>query len=146
MHQSVREIMTANVVSVSSHQSIQEAAQLMKQHNIGVIPVVDHGQLKGIITDRDITIRSTAGGSAPHIPVSQCMTTNVTVAHPEMDVHQVADLMAQYQIRRIPVTENSQVVGMVALGDLAEEQIYQNEAGQALSSISTPAHPDQLLL
>lgn len=144
MAQSVNEIMTKNVVSISSKQSIQEAAQLMKKHNIGAIPVVDNGQLKGIVTDRDITIRSTAGGSAANTPVSQCMSTNVTVADSNMDIHEVANLMAQQQIRRLPVVENNQLVGMIAIGDLAEENIYQNEAGQALSSISTPAEPDQL--
>lgn len=136
--------MTKNVVSMSSQQTVQEAAQLMKQHNVGVIPIVDNGQLKGIVTDRDIIIRSTADGGAANTPVSQCMTTNVTVANSNMDVHEVANLMAQNQIRRLPVVENNQLVGMVALGDLAEQNVYQSEAGQALSSISTPSQPDQL--
>lgn len=144
MAQSVNEIMTREVVSVSSEQTIQECAQLMKQHNIGVIPVVDNGQLKGIVTDRDITIRSTADGISPNTPVSQCMTSNVTCATSSMDVHEVANIMAQQQIRRLPVVENNQVVGMIAIGDLAEEAIYQNEAGDALASISTPAEPDNL--
>ena len=71
MAQSINEIMTKNVVSVTSQQTIQEAAQLMKQHNIGVIPVIDNGQLQGIVTDRDITIRSTADGTEPNTPVNQ---------------------------------------------------------------------------
>ncbi|MDW7685052.1 MAG: CBS domain-containing protein [Bacillota bacterium] len=144
MTQSVSQIMTKNVVSVSSQQSVQEAAQLMKQHNIGVIPVVDNGELKGILTDRDITIRSTADGDKANTPVSQCMSTDIKVATSNMDVHEVANLMAQYQIRRLPVVENNQLVGMVAIGDLAEENIYKNEAGDALSNISTPSKPDNL--
>ncbi|RXJ01768.1 CBS domain-containing protein [Anaerobacillus alkaliphilus] len=144
MAQSINEIMTKNVVCVTPQQSIQECAQLMKQHNIGVIPVVENGQLQGIVTDRDITIRSTADGIGPNTPVSQCMTNNVTTASSTMDVHEVANIMAQQQIRRLPVVDNNQLVGMVAIGDLAETDIYQNEAGEALASISTPAEPDQL--
>ncbi|WP_318036643.1 CBS domain-containing protein [Dethiobacter alkaliphilus] len=144
MTQTINQIMTKNVVSVSSQQTVQEAAQLMKQHNIGVIPVVDNGQLKGIVTDRDITIRSTAGGVNANTPVSQCMSTDVKFATSNMDVHEVANLMSQHQIRRLPVVENNQLVGMVAIGDLAEESIYKNEAGEALSNISTPAKPEQL--
>lgn len=144
MTQSVNEIMTKDVVSVSSQQTIQEVAQLMKQHNIGVLPVIDNGQLQGIVTDRDITIRSTADGTGPNTPVSQCMTTGVTVANSNMDIHEVANIMAEQQIRRLPVVDNNQVVGMVAIGDLAEQDIYENEAGEALASISTPAKPDQL--
>jgi len=146
MAHSISEVMTKNIVSVSSQQTIQEAAQLMKQHNIGAIPVVDSGRLKGIVTDRDITIRSTAGGVDANTPVSHCMSPNVTVANSNMEVQEVANLMAQHQIRRLPVVDNNQLVGMVALGDLAEQNIYQNEAGIALSSISTPAQPQQLLL
>ncbi|MGF7186703.1 CBS domain-containing protein [Desulfitispora alkaliphila] len=144
MSQTVNEIMTKNVVSISSQQTIKEAAQLMKQHNIGSIPVVDNGQLQGIVTDRDITIRSTADGEADNTPVAECMTTDVTVANSNMDVHQVSNMMAEKQIRRLPVVENNQLVGMVALGDLAEQNIYQDEAEEALSSISTPAKPDKL--
>lgn len=60
MVQTLNEIMTKNVVTISSNQSIQDTARLMNEHNIGSIPVVDNGQLQGIITDRDITLRSTA--------------------------------------------------------------------------------------
>ena len=144
MPHSINEIMTKNVVSISSEQSIQEAANLMKQHNIGALPVVDNGQLKGIVTDRDITIRSTADGEAANTPVSECMTNNITAATSNMDVHEAADLMAKQQIRRLPVVDNNQLVGMVAIGDLAEQNIYEDEAGEALSSISTPSEPDQL--
>ncbi|MBU8908677.1 CBS domain-containing protein [Desertibacillus haloalkaliphilus] len=144
MAQTLNEIMSKNVVSVSPQQSVQEAAALMSQYNIGSIPVVENGQLRGIITDRDITLRSTAQGSAANTPVSQCMTAGVTAGSPTMDVHQAAQMMAQNQVRRLPVVDNNGVVGMVALGDLAVQNIYQNEAEQALSNISTPSRPDQL--
>ncbi|WP_211295891.1 CBS domain-containing protein [Alteribacillus bidgolensis] len=137
--------MTQNVATISPQQTVQEAAALMSQYNVGSIPVVENGQLRGMITDRDITLRSTAQGVAPSTPVSQCMTQNLVFGNDNMDVHEAANLMAQNQIRRLPVVNNNQVVGMVAIGDLATQNIYQNEAGQALSSISTPSQPGQHL-
>lgn len=137
------QLMSKNVVSITGDQTIQEAAALMKQYNIGSVPVVDNGQLQGVITDRDITLRSTAEGSATNVPVRECMSTNLTVASPSMDAHEASALMAQHQIRRLPVVDNGQLVGMVALGDLATEAIYQNEAGEALSNISEHTSPQQ---
>lgn len=140
-HQTLSSLMHQNVVSVSPNQSLQEAAGLMSQYNIGSLPVVENGQLMGIITDRDITLRSTAQGKDGQTPVSQCMSQNPIQGNPNMDVHDAANLMAQSQIRRLPVVDNNQVVGMVALGDFASQNIYANEAGQALSSISVPSKP-----
>lgn len=143
MGQNLREIMTSDVVTVKESQTVQEAAALMSQYNIGAIPVVnDSGQMVGILTDRDITLRTTAQGEQPQKRVSEVMTAQQIVqGSPDMDVHEAANLMAQHQIRRLPVVENGQVVGMVALGDLATENIYANEAGEALQSISTPSSP-----
>jgi CBS domain-containing protein len=145
MPQSLRDIMTDSVITIKESQTVQEAAELMSQYNIGSIPVVNNsGQLAGIITDRDITLRTTAQGENPQTPVSEVMTAQTIVqGTPDMDVHQAADLMAQQQIRRLPVVENGHVVGMVALGDLAVQDQFANEAEEALQSISTPSAPQQ---
>ena len=141
-NQHLSQLMSKNVISVSPNQTVQEAASLMSQYNIGSLPVVENGQLKGIITDRDITLRSTANGMDGQTPVSQCMSSgNLVSGRPDMDAHEAAQLMASQQIRRLPVVDNDQVVGMVALGDLAAQNIYADEAGQALSDISVPAKP-----
>lgn len=141
----LREIMTSDVVTINETQSVQEAAALMSQHNIGSVPVVNsNGQMVGIVTDRDITLRTTAQGESAQTPVSQVMTAQKIVqGTPDMDVHEAANLMAQQQIRRLPVVENGQVTGMVALGDLAVQNQYANEAEQALQNISTPSAPQQ---
>jgi CBS domain-containing protein len=144
MTHSINEIMSKNVITISSEQTIQETALLMKQHNIGAIPIVDNGKLKGIVTDRDITVRSTAEGINPNAPVSQCMTKSITVADSGMDVHEVARIMSLQEIRRVPVVEKDKLIGIVALGDLAEVNIYQDEAEETLASISTPAHPENI--
>ncbi len=145
MTQSLRDIMTDSVITIKESQTVQEAAELMSQYNIGSIPVVNNsGQMAGIITDRDITLRTTAQGENPQTPVSEVMTAQTIVkGTPDMDVHHAADLMAQQQIRRLPVVENGQVVGMVALGDIAVQDQFANEAEEALQSISTPSAPQQ---
>ncbi len=128
--------MTTNVVTVSPEQTVQEAANLMKQNDIGSLPVVENGQLVGILTDRDIALRSTAEGDATSESVRNCMSTNIATASPSTDAEDAAEMMAQHQIRRLPVVENGQLVGMIALGDLALDNTIQDEAGEALSDIS----------
>ncbi|WP_066174140.1 CBS domain-containing protein [Bacillus marinisedimentorum] len=140
MRSTIREMMSKDVAAVTTDQSIQEAAALMSQYNVGSLPVVQNGQIKGIVTDRDITLRSTAAGKDTHVPVSQVMTSQVVSATPEMDMDQAAQLMSQNQIRRLPVVENNQIVGMVALGDMAVKQPFQDEAEEALASISVPTN------
>lgn len=141
----VRNIMTQDVATVNESQSIQEAAEIMSSKNIGSLPVVnDAGYMVGMITDRDITLRSTAQGEDAQTPVSEVMTAQQIVqAEPGMDVQQAAELMAQQQIRRLPVVENGQIVGMVALGDLAADYQHDSKAGEALTSISTPSAPQK---
>lgn len=142
MKQSIREIMTRRVASVSPEQSIIEAAKLMNEFNVGSVPVVDNNQIRGILTDRDIVIRAVAEGKdISKVKAQEVMSNKVITASPEMDVHEAAEVMAKNQIRRLPVVETEQLVGMVALGDLAVVNIYQNEAGEALSDISIPARP-----
>ncbi|WP_339229718.1 CBS domain-containing protein [Oceanobacillus sp. FSL K6-2867] len=143
MPQYIRDIMTSNVMTINETQSVQEAAAIMSQYNVGAIPVVNNsGQMVGIITDRDITLRTTAQGQNAQTPVSQVMTAQQMVqGTPDMGVHEAAQLMADQQIRRLPVVENGNLIGMVALGDLAVQNQYANEAEQALASISTPSAP-----
>lgn len=128
--------MTTDVKSVSPNDSLSQAALLMEQLNVGSVPVVDNNKVVGIVTDRDIALRNVARGQNPNQKVSDVMTTNVTSAPPDMDVHSAADIMASSQIRRLPVVDNGNLVGIVAIGDLAVEDIFENEAGEALHDIS----------
>lgn len=140
-NQNLEHMMSKNVVSIGPNQSLQEAAAIMEQHNLGALPVVQNGQLMGILTDRDITVRSIAHGKDGHTQCSDCMTSSLVSGRPDMDVREAATMMGENQIRRIPVVDNGQMVGMVALGDVAANKSYANEAGQALSSISVPSNP-----
>ena len=131
--------MSRQVATISSNQTVQEAAELMSRHNIGAIPVVDQGVLKGMITDRDITLRTTAEGQDGQTPVSNVMTTNVVSGNPNVSLEEASQMMAQSQIRRLPIVENNHLVGILALGDLAVNEMSNESAGQALTNISTPA-------
>lgn len=132
----IKEIMTTDVRTVSANDSIAEAASIMKQLDVGAVPVIDNDILVGIVTDRDLVLRAVAEGKNAQESVSNVMTKNLTTVTPDMDVHKVADLMASKQIRRLPIVENNQLVGIVSIGDMAVEDIFENEAGEALHTIS----------
>lgn len=134
---SIKQSMTTHVATVSPNQTIQEAAALMHQHNVGAIPVVDGGELKGMLTDRDIALRTTAQGRDGQTPVSHVMSSAVVSGNPEMSLEEASHLMAQHQIRRLPIVDQNHLVGIVALGDLAVDQRSNESAGAALSNISS---------
>ncbi|SFA51576.1 CBS domain-containing protein [Parageobacillus thermantarcticus] len=138
----VQDIMTKNVATVSPNQTVQEAAQIMSQKNIGALPVVENGQVKGMITDRDITLRTSAQGKNPaSTSVSEVMTNRVVTGTPNMSVQEAANVMAQNQVRRLPIVENNQLQGIVALGDIATNSASDQAAEQALTNISEPSQP-----
>ena len=138
----VRDIMTKNVASVNPAANVAETAKLMQQHNVGSIPVCDQSGVVGIITDRDIVVRTVANGKNPQqTPVTEIMTTGVACVTPEMDMHDVAQQMATSQIRRVPVVENNNLVGIVALGDVAVDAKYYNQVADTLENISNPSNP-----
>lgn len=132
----VKQIMTTDVSTVTPNDTVTKAASIMKQLNVGSVPVIDGSRVVGIVTDRDITLRGIAKGGDPNQKISEVMTSDVKYATPDMDVHAVADLMAENQVRRLPVIDNDKLVGIVAIGDLAVENIFENEAGEALHNIS----------
>lgn len=141
MDKTVQDVMTQDVISVAPQDTVVDAANIMKNLNVGVVPVVEGNKPIGIITDRDIVLRNTAANDNTSTKVVNVMSKDVVTVSPSTDVHQAAKLMEQHQIRRLPVVDNGKLVGMISLGDLATEQIFENEAGQALSGISTPSMP-----
>ncbi len=135
----VREIMSKDIASLRSDDSIARAAQLMKQYNCGSIPVCTQDKIIGIVTDRDIALRSVASGQdATQQRVGDIMTDNVVFGSPEMDVTDAAQLMSDRQIRRLPIVENNSLIGIVALGDISLEPKCQDCAEDALKGISEP--------
>lgn len=138
----VREVMTSNVSTLRDNSTIQDAANTMKNLNVGSIPVCDSANRPiGIVTDRDIVIRSVANGGDANRSLREVMTNNLVSVSPDTDIHEAARIMAQHQIRRLPIVENNNLVGMLSIGDLAVRDIYIDEAGDALSRISEPSRP-----
>ncbi len=134
--------MTRDVRSVEASATVEEAARLMREINVGSLPVTRNGKAVGIVTDRDVVLRNVAEGKGPsNTLVEEIMSSSIISATTDMDVHTAADLMAQNQIRRLPVIENDRLLGIVSIGDLAVKNIYENEAGNALSNISKPSRP-----
>lgn len=138
-NRTLREIMTKDVETVTLKDNVYEVACKMRDWNVGVIPVVDEKEdVIGMITDRDIVIRGLAEKREGSAAVEQVMTRDVILGRPDMTVDEAAKIMAQHQIRRLPVVENGKLVGIVALGDMAVRQVHHDEASEALSQISEP--------
>ena len=135
----VKDIMSTDVATVEANDTIEQAAKLMEMHNVGSIPVIDHENVIGIITDRDIALRTVAHGqNGRRQRVGDVMSTNPVVGTPDMDVHDAAGLMSLRQIRRLPIVSNNALVGIVALGDISVEPTLQDNAEEALKNISQP--------
>ena len=136
----VRDLMNPGVVSITPGESAALAARLLSRHNVGSLPVCgEDGRLRGIVTDRDIVTRCIAAEDDPaQTPVRDIMTRSCVTVSPEDDPREATRLMAAQQVRRLPVTENGKVVGMVSLGDLATCHAFDMETSKALSEISEP--------
>lgn len=135
----LREIMTPNPVCVEPSTTVDVAARLLAQYNIGMLPVcAPGGTLCGLVTDRDIVTRCLASGRDPlQTGVRDVMTRRVISASPTMETSAAAHLMGREQIRRLPVVENGVFYGVVSLGDMAEWEESSLDASDALGEIST---------
>ena len=140
--QKISDFMTRNVQVVRPDESLQRAAQVMDELNVGSLPVCDRTGLVGMITDRDITVRATAAGLPAHTQVSDVMTDHARWCTGEQSVQEAMQQMADVQIRRLPVVDSEhRVVGIVSLGDLAMR--HQGHVAAALRRISDPSMPDR---
>jgi CBS domain-containing protein len=132
----IKEIMSTDVVTVTLKDNIFEIATKMKENDIGFIPVVEGRKLIGVVTDRDLVIRGYAEKHSGSTAVEEVITKDIVTISPETSVDEASKLMADDKIRRLPVVENGELVGVVAIGDLAVRSKFEDEAGQALSEIS----------
>ncbi|WPB77457.1 CBS domain-containing protein [Archangium violaceum] len=134
-----REIMTRTVKSAQLESSLREVARIMKDEDCGVVPVVDkQGRLRGLITDRDLVIRTLAEGRPPDGMLARdIMTDDVEVVTPDEDIHGIIALMGRRQVRRVPVVErDDRLVGIIAMADIATRADYDAELQDALDHIS----------
>lgn len=137
----VKEIMSKDCATVTRQDNVYEIAVKMKQFDTGFIPVVENNKLIGVVTDRDLVIRGYAAKREGSAAVDQVMSTDVQCVEPSSSVEEAAKLMAQKQVRRLPVCENGQFLGVVSIGDLAVNDKSNEAAGDALSKISVNKNP-----
>ena len=137
------DIMTRDVTVVSPNDTVQRAAQIMDELNVGALPVCDGRRILGMVTDRDLTVRITAQGKSPdQTRVEEAMSTNVRWCFEDEDVESVIEKMGDTQIRRLPVVDRDKnLVGIVSLGDIATKS--DEVAEEALEGVSQPSEPDR---
>lgn len=132
----IEKLMTDSIVTCTAQDNIYEAAVKMKQHDTGFIPIVDGERIIGVVTDRDLVIRGMADKHSGSTSIRDVMTEDVITVGPEATIDETAELMADRQVRRLPVVRDGKLVGIVSLGDLAVHVHFADEAGEALSEIS----------
>lgn len=134
-----REIMTRGVKSVRRDSPLREVAQLMKDEDCGVVPIVnERGSLLGLVTDRDLVIRAFTGAKSPDtLRAGDVMTDDVQVVTPDEDIHSVIELMGRRQVRRVPVVDrDDRLLGIISMGDIANRADYDEELQEALDRVS----------
>ena len=138
----VKEVMTRGVKSLGPSDTVSTAAQVMKELNVGVIPVCEDGKLLGVVTDRDIVVRGLAQGmDMATAKLSEVMSSGVRTAQEGDDLDLSLEDMAQNQIRRLPVVDAAgKLVGIISLGDIASKSVDEEaDVGESLAAISASA-------
>ena len=141
--QKLRDIMTRDVEIIASKATVQEAAKKMQDLNVGALPVCDGDKLTGMLTDRDLVMRVLAEGRNPKtVTVSEAISKDVVFCFEDDGVDKASQLMAQHQIRRLPVMSSTKrLVGIVTLGDVAVHGKNSEASGDVLQQVSIPARP-----
>ena len=142
MQETVNDVMSKKVVAVLPGDTLEEAARLMKEHDVGVLPVVSGGELKGLVTDRDIVLQCVAAGKEPsQVKAYQIMTKDVVSVSPGQTVSEAARLMGKEQIRRLPVLKDGVQRTVFRNRRSGEDQVIQGgrlrsaDAGRRIAGI-----------
>ncbi|TYP76426.1 CBS domain-containing protein [Paenibacillus methanolicus] len=138
MANKIREIMTTDVKTVGLKEDIRTVAALMRDSDVGVIPVVEGDRCVGLVTDRDIVIRGIAENKQS-FTVEDVYSKRIIGVKPETSIKEAAKLMADEQIRRLPVMDDDKLVGIVSMADLALDKNSKDEAELAVSGVSQPS-------
>ncbi len=133
-----QDIMSKNPRTVTPEATVREAARLMQEEDVGIVPVVDQDRLVGLITDRDIAIRVVAEGRSD-ARVREVMSENPKSMRPSDDVNDVLEMMGREKVRRVPITDDrGALVGIVAQADIVREAPNDKRAEETIEQISTP--------
>ena len=132
----IRDLMTTNPTSCESSSTVAEAARVMAQEDVGPVPVVEGGRLVGIVTDRDIVLRVVAEGRDPSTTtLGEILSGDLVTVQPDSELSEALELMSDNQVRRIPVVEGDQLVGIVATADIARAA-EEEQTGEVVQQIS----------
>jgi CBS domain-containing protein len=136
MGTSIKEVMTRDVRACEPNATVADAAKLMAQEDVGPVPIVEDGRLVGIVTDRDIVVRVVAEGRDPNATtVKEIASTDLVTVSPGDDLDEVLNLLAERQVRRLPVVEGDRLVGIVAQADVARLGV-DKQTGEVVEEIS----------
>ena len=134
----VKECMTDKISFAKPEATVKEVATLMMDEHVGCIPICDNNKkIVGLVTDRDLILRTIACDKNPSTtPVSEVMTTKVYNVAPDSEISEASKIMCDYQVKRVPVIEDDQIVGIITVGDLANNQsITSNDVGDTVEKI-----------
>jgi len=134
----VRECMSNKISYVSPDTTASDVAKLMMDEHIGCVPVCDtNKRIVGLVTDRDLILRTIAcDKDVKQTPVSEIMTTTVYTAAPDSEVSEAKKIMSEWQIKRVPVVQNEEIIGIITVGDLANStNVDTTEVGTAVEGI-----------
>ena len=136
MTKSIRDVMTRDPETVTPDSPVADAARIMRDHDTGIVPVVEGDRLVGVVTDRDITVQIVAESRDAHTTVSQIASGHLVTLDPEQNLDDALQLMAQHQVRRLPVCEeDGRLVGIVAQADVARHA-KAKQTGEVVEEIS----------
>lgn len=140
----IRELMTPSIETAEPNDTLQAAARIMRDSDVGGLPVVDDGKVVGFITDRDIVTRATALAHDPtDTPVSEIMTDQAYTVGQDQDLNEAQAIMKEHRVRRLIVVDgDGKPVGLLSLGDLALHPGIENAAAAVLQSVSEPTHAE----
>jgi CBS domain-containing protein len=133
---SIRDVMTANPTSCQPSTTIVEAAKVMAQEDVGPVPIVEGGRVVGLVTDRDLVVRVLAEGRDPNsTTIGEIASADLVTVEPDTNLDEALTLMGQNQVRRLPVVEGGQLVGIVAQADVARAA-DEEDTGEVVQDIS----------
>ncbi len=131
------EVMTQSLATCSPDETVAHVASIMRDRDIGNVLIIEDGKLSGIVTDRDLVVNALVDGIDPqHTPIRRFMSSKVITGSPEWSMSKVARTMARHQIRRLPIIQDDQLVGIISLADIARNENRQGVLAKSLREIS----------
>ncbi len=136
MHHTIRDAMTAEPTTIEPTTSATEAARIMKSQDVGSLPILENDRLVGVVTDRDLAIRLLAEGKSGDTAVGEIASKDVVTVDPQQTLEEATRLMAEHQLRRLPVCEeDGKLVGILAQADVAQSG-HDTLTGETVQQIS----------